>query len=67
MYSDSQISFSDYMLKKNFSSLIMRFERENVSIVQFGQNLKFDRKIEVIQNALKVYIEEMKPVQEVVI
>lgn len=61
MFSDNQVSFEHYMLKKNFSSLIMRFERENISINQFGLNLDFDKKIEVIQGVLNTYVQEMKP------
>lgn len=56
MYQDGLITFEDYYLKANFSSLIMRFERENTSLLEFGDALAFDRKIQVIRDALMSYI-----------
>lgn len=61
MYQGGRVRYEDYMLKVNFSSLIMRFERENMSVVEFGSALDFSTKIANIKAALEVYIGEMKP------
>ena len=46
-----------YILKTNLSALLMRFERENGLIENFGVLLeRFDRRIEAIQNILFTYI-----------
>lgn len=64
MFSSGSISFEDYMLKVNLSSLIMRFERENLPLNQFGTGVEFDKKIDKIQEVLRGYAAEMKPVTE---
>lgn len=61
MYKNQSITFEDYFVKVNFSSLINRFERENLSVVEFGQNVEFENKIKTIQDSLKVYASEFKP------
>lgn len=63
MYDMNQIDYSDYMLKVRFSSLIKRFERENISLNLFGAKMQFDKKIQEIEKVLKSYI--VKPVAEV--
>lgn len=63
MYDANQIEYSDYMLKVRFSTLIKRFERENISLRLFGDKLDFAKKIESIESVLKSYI--VKPVTEV--
>ncbi len=47
-----------YMIKLNFSSYLMRFERENMPILQFGAAISFAKKIEVIFDTLKSYANE---------
>ena len=56
MYEKNQIAYSDYMIKANFSTYIMRFEREEINIVQFGEALNFDIKINRIFETLKMYV-----------
>lgn len=63
MYDANQIDYFDYMLKVRFSTLIKRFERENISLRLFGDKLDFAKKIESIESVLKSYI--VKPVAEV--
>jgi len=58
MYAAGQIEYSAYMLKMNFSTLIARFERENTSLVQFGEALEYSTKIENILNTLLGYIQQ---------
>lgn len=40
-------------LKLNFSNYIDTFERNNINIIEFGANLDFGRKIEIITEKLK--------------
>lgn len=42
-------------LKLNFSSLIQRFERENTNIIEFGIEMEFNKKIDLIQKTLISY------------
>lgn len=48
----------EFVLKLNFSSFVRRFERENINIIEFGINLPFSRKIEIINETLKKYAGE---------
>lgn len=50
------ISREDFMIKINLSSYINRFERENGSLLEFGENLKFAEKINRITEEIKNYI-----------
>jgi len=61
MYKEGQISYQDYMIKANFSSFIMRFERENLPITEFGLAVSFSRKIDGIRVALEGYANQMQP------
>lgn len=56
MYDSNQIDYFDYMLKVRFSTLIKRFERENISLRLFGAKMPFDKKITEIEKVLKSYI-----------
>lgn len=60
MFRQNQIGYDDFIIKSNFSSFMMRFERENINIVEFGSSLSFDSKINSIYQALKAYAQEMK-------
>lgn len=42
-------------VKLNFSTFVLRFERENTNIVEFGNALTFDKKISIILKTLKSY------------
>lgn len=64
MFAAGNISYSDYYIKVNFSSLIMRFERENIGIVAFGSSLEFDEKIETIQEVLRGYVPQIQQTPE---
>lgn len=46
----------DFVVKKNFSSLIRRFERENMDLVEFGNMLDFKTKIDRIMEGLRSYV-----------
>jgi hypothetical protein len=62
MYERGDIDFVPYYIKLNFSSLIMKFERENTKITNFGANLDFDRRITTISETLAAYAMEVRPV-----
>lgn len=49
-----------FLIKLNLYSLIKRFERENLPILQFGSALSFEGKINAITNTLKTYVNEYK-------
>lgn len=46
------------LLKINFSSYIDRFERENINIITFGQNISLKDKIRIINEKLLSYADE---------
>lgn len=48
----------ELLLKLNFVSFVRRFERENINIIEFGVNLPFEEKIEIINKKLKDYANE---------
>lgn len=50
------VSGEDAMFKINFSSLLLRFERENSPITEFGVDLRFDTRVDTIREAMKGYI-----------
>lgn len=50
------ISREDVLLKLNFAGLIKRFERENINVLEFGSALPYEKKIEIINNTLRGYI-----------
>ena len=60
-FSDRMMSREDYYLHLNFTDLINRFERENGSLVVFGSELTYDKKIERIRTTLDFYIQQKLP------
>lgn len=52
------ISREDMLVKLNFASLVRRFERENINVTEFGTDIPFDRKIEIITNTIRNYVSE---------
>ena len=45
----------DVIIKLNFSDYVRRFERENMSVTEFGNNIDYDKKIQAISDRLKEY------------
>lgn len=58
LYEKNLINPEDFIIKINFSSFVRRFERENTNILEFGVNLPFYRKIEIITDKFKEYANE---------
>ena len=52
------IDRTDMLVKLNFASLVRRFERENINVTEFGTDIPFDRKIEIITNTIRNYVSE---------
>jgi len=52
------VSKEDFILKINFNKFIQRFEREHMSINEFGLSAPVDRKIRRIEEILQGYVSE---------
>jgi len=63
-FSEGMITREDYYIKSNFTDLIGRFTRENGSVVMFGKEMPYDRKIESIKNTLLFYTSQKLPKDE---
>jgi hypothetical protein len=48
----------DVIIKLNFADYVRRFERENMSVTEFGNNIDYDKKIQAISERLKEYASE---------
>lgn len=60
LFSEGLLSEEQVKLKVHFSSLIDRFERENINIVEFASNKTLRDKIEIINNKLLDYVRAIK-------
>lgn len=54
-------NFQEFVLKSGLSGFIMRFERENGSIVDFGRKIDYNTKITRIKAKLLEYAKEIAP------
>lgn len=54
-----------FIIKANFSEFVNRFERENLGVVEFGRNITFQRKIELINQIFKNYANEKNSSKQV--
>lgn len=64
MFRNFECEFSEYYIKSNFSSLIARFERENISVLEFGSALSFSAKIDAIYKTLVSYATTIQQANE---
>ena len=51
-------------LKVNFNSLVDRFERENINIIEFASNRPLREKVNIISNKLLEYVSESTATQD---
>ena len=58
LYEKELLSENLVRLKMNFSSLIERFERENINIIEFASNKPLREKIDIINKKLLEYVSE---------
>ena len=64
LYEKNLISIEELLIKLNFADFIRRFERENMNIITFGENIDYDRKIGTIKERLADYAREIIPKQQ---
>lgn len=64
LYDKQLITIEELMIKLNFADFIKRFERENMNIISFGENIDYDRKIDTIKERLTEYAREIIPQQK---
>ena len=60
LYELGLIERKDILMKYNLSTYIKRFERENISLLKFGELIDFKTKIERIKDALYSYVPEVE-------
>ena len=61
LFSKNLISEQELRIKLNFPNFVRRFERENMNILDFGSNIPYKRKIEIITAEFRKYADEQKP------
>ena len=54
----------DVKVKLNFSDYIRRFERENMNILVFGNEMDYDKKIDTIRGRLNEYAQSSTQIQQ---
>lgn len=58
LHEKNLVSESDLIIKLNFPTFVKRFERENMSILEFGEAVDYQTKIETILSEFRKYAEE---------
>ena len=61
LYDKNLITIEELLIKLNFADFIRRFERENMNIITFGENIDYDKKIATIKERLTEYADEIIP------
>ena len=64
LYEKNLVSIEELMIKLNFADFIRRFERENMNIISFGENIDYQKKIDTIKERLMDYAREVAPKQQ---
>lgn len=57
LYKEGVIDETTLKMKTLFSDLVKRFERENISVLEFGEGMPYDQKIAKIAETMKGYLE----------
>lgn len=60
LYGRNLITENELRIKLNFANFVRRFERENTNILEFGTQIPFAKKIEVITNKFNDYASESR-------
>ena len=58
IYKNNGIDKINFIIKTNLLTFVRRFERENIPLVQFGENIEYSSKIDTIINRFKEYARE---------
>ena len=66
LFGRNLVSEEDLRIKLNFPNFVRRFERENTNILDFGAEIPYKRKIEIITAEFRRYAAEQKPVPSIV-
>ena len=61
LYDKNLVSDEDLRIKLNFPNFVRRFERENTNILDFGAEIPYKRKIEIIIGEFRKYAAEQIP------
>lgn len=61
LYAKNLVSDIDLRIKLNFPNFVRRFERENTNILDFGTEIPYQRKIEIIMGQFREYAQEQVP------
>ena len=61
LYEKNLVSDVDLRIKLNFPNFVRRFERENTNILDFGTEIPYKRKIEIITDQFRQYAKEQTP------
>jgi len=68
LFKNGAINKINFIIKTNLINFVRRFERENINIVDFGSKIDYAKKIQQINESLKLYaneyIEQPSGVQE---
>lgn len=60
LYSKNLITEDELVVKLNFSNFVRRFERENTNILEFGTQIPYSKKIQIITDKLFEYASTRK-------
>lgn len=55
MHTRNIVSEEDMKIKMNFADYVRRFERENTNVIEFGADIPYTRKIQIITDEFKRY------------
>lgn len=61
LYAKNLVSDIDLRIKLNFPNFVRRFERENTNVLDFGADIPYQRKIEIILGRFREYAQEQTP------
>ena len=61
LFAKNLINETDLRIKLNFPNFVRRFERENTNILDFGADIPYKRKIEIITAEFRKYANEQMP------
>jgi hypothetical protein len=64
LYDKGLVTIEELLIKLNFADFVRRFERENMNIITFGENIDYDTKIDTIKERLTEYAREIIPQQK---
>ena len=61
LYDKKLVTVEELLVKLNFADFVRRFERENMNIITFGENIDYDTKIQTIKERMADYAREIAP------